>query len=258
MGKNGNVRYLLLILLFAASGLYSQTIINAERVDNDKDSSVFALALNYSGTRGNANTNQLGVAPVVILKKKKNEFKVFGGYNILSSGQSNILNSGYAHARHNYALSKTLKTLVFYQVQFNEVLQLNKREVFGSGLKLVVLGQDSIHLATTFGVMHEFELLDVNRLQTGETAKTNFFRGSFIGSFTWKVNKYLQVTDVLYYQPWLGGLNDYRALNDFNLSIKLAKAFSLLVTSSFRFDSKPPSSLGNYDWNFRIGLNVKL
>ncbi|MFT6746657.1 MAG: hypothetical protein ACJAZ2_001001 [Glaciecola sp.] len=31
---------------------------------------------------------------------------------------------------------------------------------------------------------------------------------------------------------------------------------SLLLVSSVRMDSKPPSSIGEYDWDFRTGIGV--
>ena len=55
-------KVLLVVSLFLSTGLYSQTIINAERLSSTKDSLAFALQLNYSGNRGNAVTDKLKIA----------------------------------------------------------------------------------------------------------------------------------------------------------------------------------------------------
>lgn len=255
--KISRVRSLVFFLLIAL-GANAQTIINAESVNDDKDSSIYSLSLSYSGTRGNSNTNQLSVSPVIILTGKRNELKLLAAYDVLSSGENNILNGGYVHARHNYKLKPFLKTVAFYQLQFNEVLKLNKREVFGSGLKFELIRKDSLALSVSMGLMHELEVLNRNNLTLYEKYKTNYVRGSFITSFKWIIDKNWQINNVVYYQPWLQKFGDYRMLNDLNLSVKITDKFKFLLISSFRLDSEPPSSIGGYDWNFSVGLNVKL
>jgi hypothetical protein len=66
------------------------------------DSTIYAISLSYNGTKGNSNTNQLDISSLFILLRKKNEFKLFGGYNLLSESGKTILKGGYIHLRHNY------------------------------------------------------------------------------------------------------------------------------------------------------------
>lgn len=253
--KIKNFKLLTFFLLFASLAT-SQTIINAERVGSERDSSVYSLNLMYSGTRGNVTTDQISLSPVVVLKRKKNELKVFASYNVLSQSGNKILNSGYAHARHNYNIKSNLKSVVFYQLQFNEVLRLNKREVIGAGFRFNVVNKDSVSAGLSVGVMHEYELLNRSGLQLNEVYKTSYLRGSLVGSFSWIINNYLKINDVLYYQPYLKNIKDYRILNDVNFSVKINDYFSLLLVSSIRLDSKPPSSIGGYDWSFKVGVSV--
>jgi len=254
--KNKKVR-LFVFLLVISLGVNAQTIINAERVGGTKDSSVYSLSLSYNGTRGNSTTDQVSVSPVVILKKKKNAVKFFASYQVLSSGENSILNNGFVHLRHNYKMKSFLKTILFYQLQFNEVLHLAKREVVGAGFRFDLIRKDSLSAALSIGAIHEYEVLSRDRLQLNEVSKTNYVRGSVVGSFKWVVNEYLQINDVLYYQPYLQNFSDYRILNDINLSVRINKYFSVLLISSVRFDSQPPSVIVGSDWNFRVGLSYK-
>jgi hypothetical protein len=249
------LRFLIILVLFAYTA-NAQTIINAERVGVINDSSVFAIDVTYQGTRGNSVTNQFGVAPVMVLKKHKNEFKMFGAYDVLSASDKNILNSAYVHARHNFEFLSKVRTLLFYQLQFNEVLRLSKREVIGAGFKFSLFEKDSFSLFVSTGLMHEFELIDREGLLPEERYKSNFVRGSAIVSLRWVLSKNVQLNNVFYYQPYLKGFADYRMLNDINFLVKLNKHLSLLAISSLRQDSKPPSSIGSYDWSFKFGVNA--
>jgi len=122
---------LLLVSCFFSMSVYAQTIINAEKLNSVNDSLAFSVQVGYSGTRGNAITDQIDLAPSFLLVNKLNDFKLFGGYSVLSSDETSLLNSGFAHIRHNFKISNRLKTFEFYQIQFNEVLLLSKRVVFG-------------------------------------------------------------------------------------------------------------------------------
>lgn len=248
--------FISLFLLMLALTTSSQTIINAERVGG-KDSTVFACSINYQGTRGNASTNQLHLSPVVLLKGSKQELKLFGAYHVLASSAGNLLNSAYVHARHHFALNSRVKTLAFYQLQFNEILQLNKREVFGSGFRFEAVRSDSLSLALSAGVMHEYELLDLANLRTNEKHKTNYFRASLISSFKWISNRNFQIDDVIYYQPHLVNFKDFRVLNDLSFSFKLNHRIRFLLLTSIRMDSQPPSSIKGIDWNFKFGIEIK-
>ncbi len=246
---------ILFLLLLPFIGV-AQTIINAERLGNDgKDSLVFSCSGSYAGTRGNARTDQVALSSSVMVRKKKNEIKFFASYDLLAQKSNSILNSGFIHGRHQHLLRSRIKSVLFYQLQFNEILRLTKREVMGGGIRIEVLKQDSLSAALTVGLMHEYEVLDRNDLSQGENFKTNYVRGSLVGSFRWFINDFMELSDVVYYQPYLKNMEDFRVLNDVNLVFKLNKNFSILLISTLRFDSRPPSSVQGYDFNFRVGLN---
>lgn len=250
----------LYILIFISSGYsssFSQTIINAERVGEPTDSAVYSIAFSYNGTRGNSNVDQLSLSPVIKLIRKKNDYKLFGGYSILSDLDNSILNNGYVHIRHNYKISKRLQTFEFYQIQFNEVLLLEKREAFGLGLKYGILEKDSLSLYGSLGIMHEFERLENSKLLLNEISVTNYYRGNGILTFNWLNSKFVSVHNVVYYQPRIYDFKDFRLLNEFNLVFKVTKHLDFLIEFITRFDSKPPVALREMDHIMNFGVNVK-
>ena len=107
---------------------FSQTIINAERLINGADSTIYSVSITYAGNRGNSNTDQLDISPAIVLLRKNNDYKLFGGYNLLSQAEKNILRGGFIHLRHNYSITDRIKTFEFYQLQFNDVLLLSNEK----------------------------------------------------------------------------------------------------------------------------------
>ena len=86
--KVEKVKNFLFLFLFIANSVFSQTIINAERLTTEEDSTIYSLAFSYNGTRGNSVTDRLGIAPSFILTKERNEFKLLGGYSFLSQSDN--------------------------------------------------------------------------------------------------------------------------------------------------------------------------
>lgn len=243
--------------IIVSIGAYSQTIINAEQLYFTKDSLAFSIKASYSGNRGNAVTDKFKLAPSFLVVGKKNDLKVFGGYSVLSTSNKSYLNNGFAHIRHNYKLTTRLKTFEFYQIQFNEVLLLNKREVFGAGLRYGLLKKDSISFDLGIGAMHESEFLNPAKLLVSEVRNTFLIRATAVSSFAWILNKYIRLNNVLYYQPDVKQMNDYRILNDFRFTTKITANFNISTSLTIRYDSKPPEALTNFDSKMNVGLTYR-
>lgn len=246
-----------LLLIVNTSG-FSQAIVNAERFNTQKDSLVIALSLQYSGTRGNVTTDRADIEPSFIYTGKRNDYKFLSSYGILFQGANKILNNGFLHARHNYNFSNTIHSFVFGQAQFNDVLLLKKRLATGGGIRINTIKRDSLKLAFSIGLMYEDELIGNVNLPLNEVLSTQFVRLTSMLSFKWILNKVVQIDNVVYFQPHISDLPDFRILNDVSVSFLVSKHLEFTVVSSYRFDSKPPSILKKYDANLSCGLVFSL
>lgn len=247
-----------IILLLSISSLTNaQTIINAETLTSKVDSSIYSLAFSYSGTQGNLATNQIAISPNIILMRKKSEYKILGGYSFFSQQGTQFLHNGFIHLRHNFKINNRFKTLAFYQAQFNEVLLLNRRQLFGVGLRYRIIDDDSLSLDFSAGPMREYEELNTASLNPGEIAETAFTRASIVSSFSWIASKSFSIHHVLYYQPYLSDFSDFRLLNDLNFKVSISKYFSLITSVTTRYDNLPPAALKKYDNAVSVGLNLK-
>jgi putative salt-induced outer membrane protein YdiY len=243
--------------LLLSTSIYSQTIINAEKLNSAKDSLAFSLELSYSGSRGNSVTDKIEFEPSFALVRKKNDFKLFGGYTDLSTGDKSHLNNGFVHIRHNYKLTTRLKTFTFYQIQFNEVLLLRKREVMGSGLRYALIKKDSISFDIGLGAMHESEFLYSKLLLLDEVLNTFMIRGAAVSGFEWIINKTFKLNNILYYQPYLKKIEDFRLLNDLSFTANITHHLNVTASLTFRYDSKPPSALTNFDSVMDLGIGYR-
>ena len=255
------VHFIFISFFLLSTTIYSQTIINAESIINEVDSTFYSLTLTYNGTKGNSNTNEFKIAPTIVLLRKKNEYKLLGGYSSLFNSGQGILNSGFIHIRHNYKLSKRLKTFEFFQIQFNDVLLLNKREIYGGGLRLNFVNRnakDTLHFDMEFGLMYEKEVLNKTTLLPNEASISKVLRITYVNSFKWKINKLIKLNNVLYYQPRINNFADFRILNDFILGISLNKYFTFITSFTARYDNQPPGILKKFDSETTIGLNLKI
>ena len=247
--------YIILLLLISTLS-FSQTIINAERLTDTTKTNIYSLAFSYSGTSGNLQTSNLIISPTFILLKQKDEYKIFGSYSFQSVSGNALQKSGFFHLRHNYKLTGRLKTFEFFQLQNNDVLLLKKRTLFGAGLRYALVKKDSLKLDMELGLMREIENLNKNALNINEPRTEKSYRITSVSSFRWSLNKSVAITNVIYYQPSIKAFNDFRILNDFNLTVSLTKRISLLTELSTRFDSKPPGKLKTTDNSLIIGLNI--
>jgi len=248
---------ILLLLIVLSNCVKSQTIINAESLTGSKDSTILAASISYTGNRGNLKTNQIDISPSFLMLRPHNEFKVFGSYNMLSQSGNKLLNSAYIHLRHNYRITNKIKTFEFYQIQFNEILILQKRELYGVGFRFDFIEKDSLKTRFSFGIMREKEELDPTKLQLNEIVNSDYFRLNNILSFKYIFSKNFTVDNVFYYQPYFKDFSDYRILNDIRFSSKISEHLALIITLNIRYDSAPPIILEKTDYSFNFGLNIK-
>jgi len=248
--------FLLFIYFLLSNVGKSQTIINAESLLNGVDSTIFSLSFLYNGNRGNMVTDQVHFASAFVLIKEKNDFKIFGGYDLLSQSENKLLNGGYIHLRHNFKLSKGIKTFEFYQLQFNDVLILKKREVYGLGLRFHIINRDSLNSNFSVGVMKEQEILNENFLLQSENAETNYYRLNTVLGLQLILSETLKIDNVFYYQPYFKEFEDYRILNELRFTTKLSNKFNLITAMNIRYDNKPPGLLEKTDLFLHFGFNL--
>ena len=250
------IHFTLLVLLFSTL-CYSQTIINAEKYFQPNDTAFFALSAEYAGNRGNSYVDQLDINVASGYRFARHTLRLMGGYSTLLENNQKILNGGYMQVRHNFDFSSMqIKTFAFYQLQFNDILLLTKRELVGLGLRGKLMNKGDDYFDFGSGLLYEIEQLNKDALSLNEQSLTKYFRISNLISCKVSFNDRISISNVFYYQPWIGLFSDYRVLDDFSVDFKVAENLVISITLVYRYDSDPPIALKQEDIN--IGTTLSL
>ena len=256
--------YFTFILILPITCL-SQSIVNTEKLlKKTEEGFGFSAELIGSSLRGNAQMTSLECSSNLVYKKKNNVFKLLIGGEYIEEEQDTISNSMFGQLRYNYLFNERNRIFIFYQLQRNKILELEKRQLFGLGYRNNIL-QNKLDSSRLFkcdisiGVMQEEEILNSDSLRNDEIAHTNFTRMISSLVFVCNITSIITVVNTTYYQPYIKELGDYRVLNETNLLIEINDWLSFNLDLEYRYDSDHPSVLTtNTDFNTNCGIVIEL
>ena len=240
---------------------FSQSIVNTEKLfKENKNGFSFSSEINGNLIYGNANISILRFSLNSGYFKDKWSLKFLsGGQNIVQEND-NLNTSLFSQLRFNYFIRQDFRFISFFQLQSNNILLLNRRALGGLGLRknLIEVSDSSvkINFDGTFGIIQEQEILNGTDLtsQENENLETNYLRSSFVLNVLLEIKDKITLINTTYLQQRFVDLKDYRILNEVNLNIPISKSLTITFDFEFRFDSKPPSILGNKDFNTTAGI----
>ena len=255
-------KHILMTILIFCYGINStcQSIVNTEKLFNDTEDG-FATAAELMGSAISGNANVLLVEYSMNFRYRwgKNNLKLLTGGEFIREDQADVSNNLFSQLRYNYHFNDKNRLVSLYQIQYNKVLLLNRRQLLGLGLRhrLIDKGSDSTNRFKsdfTLGIMQEEEQLNAETLQIGEKNYTNYTRSMLSMVISIELGKNFTFINTTYFQQYLKNLTDFRLFNEVNLIFKINKWLSLSCDFEFRHDSEPPSSLKSNDFNTNAGL----
>lgn len=154
--------------------------------------------------------------------------------------EARFANQVLTHGRYNRELSKLLTWEVYAQVEFNQFLMLDLRDLAGTGPRFTLLDneeQKGLQLWLGTSAMVEHERLDPETI-AGPTdsvvvRSSNYLTGKVAGDSS-------GVTATVYFQPRFDLLADYRILAELSLQVAIGEVLSLTSSFKLRHDSDPP------------------
>ena len=239
---------------------YSQSIVNTEKLFSDNEDGFAASSeLMGSAISGNANVILVEYSLNFRYKWKKNNIKLLSGGEYIQEDGVDVSNNLFGQLRYNYHFNDKNRLVSLYQLQYNKVLLLNRRQLLGLGIRhrLFEIGSDSsskFNADFTLGVMQEEEQLNTQTLEIGEKNYTNYTRSMLSLVMSIKLSENFTFINTTYLQQHLKELTDYRLFNEINLLFSINKWMTLSCDFEVRYDSAPPSSLNPKDFNTNLGL----
>ena len=123
-----NLLSILLITLISFNKLYSQSIVNTEKLFKDSDEA-FRLSSELMGSYicGNADISLIEYSLNFAFKHKQNYFRLLMGGENIQQNKEPISNSIFTQFRYNYFLNDKNRLIAFSQIQSNSVLLLKQQ-----------------------------------------------------------------------------------------------------------------------------------
>jgi len=105
--------------------------------------------------------------------------------------------------------------------------------------------------------MYEAETLQESALEEGEDPDTRTLRLSNLLVASWDPLEGTRLMAVVYHQPDVRRLKDYRLLGELGLAVEMTRSLGLEVALDWRHDSRAPASLVDDDLGFRTGITYR-
>lgn len=160
-----------------------------------------------------------------------------------------ISNNGFFHLRLTKKLNNTIDSETFFQNEFNDFILLQNRNLIGLSFRKTLVTVKKHTFVSSLGIMYEEESV-WNVKQTCDYKFSHFF----LYQYSFAEKSYFYVCN--YYQPLISNFSDYRLLTDAVLSISLSKHIALKHSLNYRYNSKPPYTVKNYDLELNHGISI--
>ena len=255
------MRILIIICItFHAIDFYAQSIVNTEKLFTTNDEGLgVSSEISGSSISGNASVLLLEYGLNFSYKRKKHYFRLLSGGEYINEDSQEISNSLFSQFRYNFFINRKSRIFAFTQIQTNAILLLERRLLGGVGyrrnlLDIKVDTTKRYEIDLSAGIMQEEELLNRENLPNDEKFYTNYTRAiySLVGIIDFK-NKFT-IVNTTYFQQYLRNLKDFRLLNETNIMVQIKEWLGIGIDIEYRFDSEPPSTLKDQDFNTNLGL----
>ena len=248
------IKYLLVIFFLLQTLLSVSQVVNIERKRLDVDS---------SGTYGKISASVLYIKNTkkiwnssldfnVVKIKEKHQWYFIGKLNMQIVEATKIVNKGYKHIRYNYRLlsNERLFFEVFEQLQFDAIRKIEKRFLFGTGIRYSPVLKRKFRISLGIGPMYEYETFNgINTYYSWLRLNSYFFVKA-------KVLENIFLYSTTYYQPLFSAFKaNYRVFNNTGISFSMNDNFSFFVDYEVIYDTFLPINVPEKVYNLKNGLS---
>lgn len=242
--------FVVISLIFSYSAINGQ-IVNIESMRMGADSTgldgQLALAGEFSQ---DANTNiDLAGNLLLIYKSNPHQYLVnlSAGYGRVDTIENEY--NLFGHLRYNYRFNERFVAEVFVQSKTDEFLRIQRRDLYGAGIRIKLAESQSLKFYGGITAMYEHEILTGNKINDG-------VRMSDYLSLWYKKDN-VAISLVGYYQPRMDAFRNYRLSLDNQISVKIFRKVSFLTSFSLGYDSRRPEDIPNTVYEMKAGIGVE-
>lgn len=225
--------------------------MNIESLRNlEENGLVGSLGFRVSGATGNTDKIMGSVSTNNGYLSKEREILALASYRYGESRGEKDTNTGSVHLRHTRHYQTIPDIEVFTQWQFDEFAKLNSRPLAGAGLRESLLKSEDQFLYLGLGAFYERQ----DREDSPDKNSTRF--NSYL-SYLNRVNKNVEATIVLYYQPDAAKTQDARVNSEAGFEFALTSKTTFSSSVNLSYDSRPPEGVATTDVTYFSGLHFR-
>ncbi len=237
----------------------SAQLVNIENQRMQTDSIRFAGNVNFLiDYTNNNNITLLQTSASLALQMKsknlRNIFLILGSYDRAQAKNQDFDHNGFFHLRSTQKINDFIRWEAFGQVQFNYLLGIKQRLLFGTGPRMKIFKSNN-HKAAYFGVMQMLEYEE----SSGEiNVILRQLRLSSYLTLTFgfpKINA--ELTSTTYFQPRPDVFKDYRISTQTSMSFALQKHLRFTSGFSYYYDAFPPASFRGRAISIQQGIRYE-
>lgn len=254
-------------LLFQQS--YAQLVnIEKERKEN-KQGIQGAISFSLSLKKNTSSIFTANNDVHIQYSKNKHTILFLNDYSIINvkidKNNTELENKNFQHIRYNYSIVDTNKITfeIFTQHQQNKIKFLKSRFLAGSGFRFKIIENKNLSFYIANLAMYENEILSDSLNTITSTIKADIY-----SSIAFSINDFITFKNVVYYQPALINLNNYKDfafIKDYRLYLESSVDFQIYKNIFYQmqfqmsYDSRPPIELINTPlfYNFKNQLTFK-
>lgn len=231
-------------------------IVNMDRLHFSSNKNTFSADLDFSvsGSSGNTQTEKVALNSQFSWQAEKSINLAIFGYKFGKSNNSRNVNKAFAHYRYIHQLTDTLDWEAFSQLETNEFTRLTYRGLVGTGVRVAIAKTQKQHAFLGLGGFYSKEEIEVTAGLTDDGVE-ELNRANIYFLSKYNVSSSMSFSNVLYYQPRLNKISDYRALFQAKFDFKINHELSLRLSLDIVHDSAPSQGIKNTDISYLTGFN---
>ncbi|MGD8593386.1 MAG: DUF481 domain-containing protein [Gammaproteobacteria bacterium] len=250
------LRLVFLLTLFFVGPAHAIVSMESVHLGKTPEGYSGAFDINAIGEYGNTEKSSVSTGLKLVRKKDAITNFVLMNYQYGQSAGVRDKNKAFIHGRHIHQMTSKYAWEGFAQASSDEFTRLTLRLLVGGGARIGLWSQsDAMKGFFGLGGFYEKEKLDIESTAEEDDTK-NAWRGNMYFVVKAQINEHVSVVSTTYYQPNLGYLDDFRAIEDASLVSNLTESLAAKISLDVSHDSKPVSGVKNTDTTLKVGLDV--
>jgi hypothetical protein len=245
------VAYIIILLVFFNKLLFGQVInIESKRFLKDTNGLVGNIGANFSINQNTKQVISLGLNSHIQYHFNKHRILAISDLSFIKAGDNDFVNSGFQHLRYNYKLANRITWEAFVQAQYNKVLLLDRRYLYGTGPRFKILKEKNIRVYAASLYMYEYQSQNNDSLHR--------FNNRISAYITLSINfNKVEFASTTFYQPNFANFNDYRIATDNNFDLEINNHLSFRVGFNLLYDTRQPFRIPATTYILKNGLSYR-